>query len=262
MFLSCCDDKNNPTIFHCSLIILILNCLVDSSPSLVSLSVDIREIKEIRMSQKSRDFDRYVEDSTARPDQAHCFIILYGTEFRLKALSLAGKPYLCCCASLLYTDTRTRTHTHSHSHTRIRTHTRTRTHTHSHSHTRIRTHTRTRTLTHSRSHSHSHTLTHTHTHSHTYTLSHTLSHTRTHTHTLTHTLSHTHSRTHTLAHTLSHTHTHTLSHTHSHTRVFMLVLFCLCAAATSDEETVMWVKGLNWLMNDTLRSPTPLQIER
>lgn len=32
--------------------------------------------------------------------------------------------------------------------------------------------------------------------------------------------------------------------------------------ATSDEEMSMWVKGLNWLVADTLRSPTPLQIER
>uniref|UniRef100_A0AAX7SZP6 Phosphoinositide phospholipase C n=1 Tax=Astatotilapia calliptera TaxID=8154 RepID=A0AAX7SZP6_ASTCA len=52
--------------------------------------IDIREIKEIRSGQKSRDFDRYVEDSAARLDQAHCFVILYGTEFRLKSLSLAA----------------------------------------------------------------------------------------------------------------------------------------------------------------------------
>uniref|UniRef100_A0A8C5G6R4 Phosphoinositide phospholipase C n=1 Tax=Gouania willdenowi TaxID=441366 RepID=A0A8C5G6R4_GOUWI len=50
--------------------------------------IDIREIKEIRPGQKSRDFERYVEDSAARLDQAHCFVILYGTEFRLKSLSL------------------------------------------------------------------------------------------------------------------------------------------------------------------------------
>uniref|UniRef100_A0A672T4X2 Phosphoinositide phospholipase C n=1 Tax=Sinocyclocheilus grahami TaxID=75366 RepID=A0A672T4X2_SINGR len=43
---------------------------------------------------------------------------------------------------------------------------------------------------------------------------------------------------------------------------FILVLFSLCGAATSDEEMVMWVKGLTWLVSDTLRSPTPLQIER
>lgn len=52
--------------------------------------IDIREIKEIRTGQKSRDFERYVEDVTTRPDQAHCFVILYGTEFRLKSLSLAA----------------------------------------------------------------------------------------------------------------------------------------------------------------------------
>ncbi|XP_028308700.1 1-phosphatidylinositol 4,5-bisphosphate phosphodiesterase gamma-1 isoform X2 [Gouania willdenowi] len=52
--------------------------------------IDIREIKEIRPGQKSRDFERYVEDSAARLDQAHCFVILYGTEFRLKSLSLSA----------------------------------------------------------------------------------------------------------------------------------------------------------------------------
>ncbi|XP_048838622.1 1-phosphatidylinositol 4,5-bisphosphate phosphodiesterase gamma-1 [Brienomyrus brachyistius] len=52
--------------------------------------IDIREIKEVRSGHKSRDFERYVDDSAARPDQAHCFVILYGTEFRLKALSLAA----------------------------------------------------------------------------------------------------------------------------------------------------------------------------
>uniref|UniRef100_A0A8D3EFV0 1-phosphatidylinositol 4,5-bisphosphate phosphodiesterase gamma n=1 Tax=Scophthalmus maximus TaxID=52904 RepID=A0A8D3EFV0_SCOMX len=52
--------------------------------------IDIREIKEIRPGQKSRDFERYVEDSAGRLDQAHCFVILYGTEFRLKSLSLAA----------------------------------------------------------------------------------------------------------------------------------------------------------------------------
>uniref|UniRef100_A0AAY4CQS6 Phosphoinositide phospholipase C n=1 Tax=Denticeps clupeoides TaxID=299321 RepID=A0AAY4CQS6_9TELE len=52
--------------------------------------IDIREIKEIRGGQKSREFDRYAEDSATRHDQAHCFVILFGTEFRLKCISLAG----------------------------------------------------------------------------------------------------------------------------------------------------------------------------
>lgn len=63
------------------------------------VSVDIREIKEIRPGQKSRDFERYLEDSAARLDQAHCFVILYGTEFRLKSLSLAGTHSILQVAS-------------------------------------------------------------------------------------------------------------------------------------------------------------------
>ncbi|KAK1337741.1 hypothetical protein QTO34_002374 [Cnephaeus nilssonii] len=50
--------------------------------------IDIREIKEIRPGKTSRDFDRYQEDPAFRPDQSHCFVILYGMEFRLKTLSL------------------------------------------------------------------------------------------------------------------------------------------------------------------------------
>uniref|UniRef100_A0A8C0EU26 1-phosphatidylinositol 4,5-bisphosphate phosphodiesterase gamma n=1 Tax=Bubo bubo TaxID=30461 RepID=A0A8C0EU26_BUBBB len=51
-------------------------------------AVDIREIKEIRPGKNSRDFDRYQEDPCFRPDHSHCFVVLYGTEFRLKTLSL------------------------------------------------------------------------------------------------------------------------------------------------------------------------------
>lgn len=54
----------------------------------VIFPVDIREIKEIRPGKTSRDFDRYQEDPAFRPDQSHCFVILYGMEFRLKTLSL------------------------------------------------------------------------------------------------------------------------------------------------------------------------------
>ncbi|XP_041417000.1 1-phosphatidylinositol 4,5-bisphosphate phosphodiesterase gamma-2-like isoform X2 [Xenopus laevis] len=59
-------------------------------PAQPEISVDIREIKEIRASKNSRDFDQYQEDPTVRLEQAHCFVILYGTEFRLKTLSLQG----------------------------------------------------------------------------------------------------------------------------------------------------------------------------
>lgn len=32
--------------------------------------------------------------------------------------------------------------------------------------------------------------------------------------------------------------------------------------ATSEDEVNMWIKGLTWLMEDTLQAATPLQIER
>uniref|UniRef100_A0A8C6VB80 1-phosphatidylinositol 4,5-bisphosphate phosphodiesterase gamma n=1 Tax=Naja naja TaxID=35670 RepID=A0A8C6VB80_NAJNA len=51
-------------------------------------AIDIREIQEIRQGKNSRDFDRYQEDSCFRPEPSHCFVILYGMEFRLKTLSL------------------------------------------------------------------------------------------------------------------------------------------------------------------------------
>ncbi|MGH0124485.1 UNVERIFIED_CONTAM: hypothetical protein FKN15_077170 [Acipenser sinensis] len=52
--------------------------------------IDIREIKEIRAGRNSRDFERYIEDTSVRLEHSLCFVILYGTEFRLRALSLAA----------------------------------------------------------------------------------------------------------------------------------------------------------------------------
>lgn len=85
ILVSTASPSSTEDIFLCARKVLCFNCTcVSVSP------VDIREIKEIRSGQKSRDSERYAEDSAARPDQAHCFVILYGTEFRLKSLSLAG----------------------------------------------------------------------------------------------------------------------------------------------------------------------------
>lgn len=68
--------------------------LFDLLLSVFDSAVDIREIKEIRPGQKSRDFDRHGDDSSIRVEPAYCFVILYGTEFRLKSLSLAGKKLI------------------------------------------------------------------------------------------------------------------------------------------------------------------------
>lgn len=52
--------------------------------------VDIREIRELRLGKGSRDFERYPEEAR-KLDSSHCFIVLYGLEFRLRTLSVAGQ---------------------------------------------------------------------------------------------------------------------------------------------------------------------------
>lgn len=52
--------------------------------------VDIREIRELRLGKASRDFERYPEEAR-KVDASHCFIVVYGLEFRLKTLSVAGQ---------------------------------------------------------------------------------------------------------------------------------------------------------------------------
>ncbi|XP_042187658.1 1-phosphatidylinositol 4,5-bisphosphate phosphodiesterase gamma-1-like [Callorhinchus milii] len=51
--------------------------------------IDIREIKEIRPGKNSRDFERY-PDEARKLDPDLCLVILYGMEFRLKSLSLSA----------------------------------------------------------------------------------------------------------------------------------------------------------------------------
>lgn len=59
-------------------------------PTPSPLPVDIREIRELRLGKGSRDFERYPEEAR-KLDPAHCFIVLYGVEFRLRTLSVAGQ---------------------------------------------------------------------------------------------------------------------------------------------------------------------------
>lgn len=53
----------------------------------------MREVKEVRVGKCFKDFDRWPEES-GRVDAARCFIVLYGSEFKLKTLSIAGKKSL------------------------------------------------------------------------------------------------------------------------------------------------------------------------
>lgn len=56
-------------------------------------SLEIRDIKEIRMGKSSKDFDRWPEDAK-RLEQSKCFTVYYGTEFKLRSASFAGKNYI------------------------------------------------------------------------------------------------------------------------------------------------------------------------
>uniref|UniRef100_A0AAQ6AD54 1-phosphatidylinositol 4,5-bisphosphate phosphodiesterase gamma n=1 Tax=Amphiprion ocellaris TaxID=80972 RepID=A0AAQ6AD54_AMPOC len=59
------------------------------NPEKVEGEIDIREIRELRLGKGSRDFERYPEEAR-KLDSAHCFIVLYGLEFRLRTLSVAA----------------------------------------------------------------------------------------------------------------------------------------------------------------------------
>lgn len=55
-----------------------------------AFSVDLREVKEIRQGKNSKEFEKWIEDAR-RLETTLCFVVLYGSEFRLKNLSLVGK---------------------------------------------------------------------------------------------------------------------------------------------------------------------------
>lgn len=52
-------------------------------------SVELREIKEIRVGKNSKDFDKWPEDAK-KMENLKCFVIFYGSEFKLRCLSIAG----------------------------------------------------------------------------------------------------------------------------------------------------------------------------
>nr|XP_054762576.1 1-phosphatidylinositol 4,5-bisphosphate phosphodiesterase gamma-1-like [Lytechinus pictus] len=52
-------------------------------------AINIREIKEIRPGKVSKDFEKWPEEHRRHPNNI-CFVVFYGTEFRLKTLSVAA----------------------------------------------------------------------------------------------------------------------------------------------------------------------------
>jgi len=64
-------------------------------PSLCFIfSVSIAEIKEIRLGKISKDFESSGSEAK-KCDSSKCFVVYYGTEFRLKTLSVESKGYIC-----------------------------------------------------------------------------------------------------------------------------------------------------------------------
>ncbi|XP_076750014.1 small wing phospholipase C gamma 1 isoform X2 [Xylocopa sonorina] len=51
--------------------------------------VEIREIKEIKVGKHSKDFEKWPEDAK-RIENLRCFVVYYGSEFRLKTLSISA----------------------------------------------------------------------------------------------------------------------------------------------------------------------------
>lgn len=53
-------------------------------------AVEIREIKEVKVGKQSKDFEKWPEDAK-RMENLRCFVVYYGSEFKLKTLSISGK---------------------------------------------------------------------------------------------------------------------------------------------------------------------------
>lgn len=53
-------------------------------------TLDIRDVKEVRLGKSSKDFERWPEE-TKRLENSKCFTIYYGMEFKLRLASFAGK---------------------------------------------------------------------------------------------------------------------------------------------------------------------------
>lgn len=53
-------------------------------------AVELREIREIRVGKGSKDFEKWPDD-VSRIEAMRCFVVLYGSEFQLRVLSIAGE---------------------------------------------------------------------------------------------------------------------------------------------------------------------------
>lgn len=59
----------------------------------------MREVKEIRIGKSSKDFERWPEEGK-KFEHLRCFVVTYGSEFKLKTLSIAGMFFMSFVFSL------------------------------------------------------------------------------------------------------------------------------------------------------------------
>ena len=71
------------------------NKILQCSAFFVFLTVYIEEIKEVRKGCSSKDFLKQ-SDYLRKVDSNLCAVIVYGTTFKLKTLSVLGKEYIYC----------------------------------------------------------------------------------------------------------------------------------------------------------------------
>lgn len=52
-------------------------------------ALELREVKEIRFGKNSKDFEKWKDEST-KVDNQKCFVISYGSDFKLKTFSVVA----------------------------------------------------------------------------------------------------------------------------------------------------------------------------
>lgn len=59
-------------------------------------SLELREVKEVRLGKASKEFEKW-HDESKTVDFTKCFVVYYGSEFKLRSLSVVGE-----CMSFIY----------------------------------------------------------------------------------------------------------------------------------------------------------------
>lgn len=62
----------------------------ENSKPVIEGFLDLRKIKEIRLGKSSKDFEKWA-DEARRFENLKCFVVYYGSEFKLRVLSVAGE---------------------------------------------------------------------------------------------------------------------------------------------------------------------------